>query len=99
MRQLTKILLVPPKCEILSGTIQSFILKHYDSNIDIFAIAPCKVIALNVFASFFGIISLLLYLFAPPKFIALPCLSFSLFEVIAKRFPLNFAIAFDRVKE
>ena len=57
------------------GAIQLFIFQYCDSilsNIGLFPITPCKVIALNLFFFIYGISSLLLFLIALSKVIALP---------------------------
>ena len=68
--KLAKILLVPPKCEIINSAILLFI---FIAILDF--IAPCIVIALNILCSIFGIISLLLFLIALPKVIAFPTIA------------------------
>ena len=55
-----KILLLPPKCEIIMGPSNYYFFQYCDSYIGLFSIVPCKVITLNPFCILFGISSLLL---------------------------------------
>ena len=59
--QQTKILLVPQKCETIMLLFNYSVFQYCDSNIGLFHIAPCKVVALNLLCFIFGIISLLLF--------------------------------------
>ena len=63
-----KILLLPPKYEIIMLPSHYSFFQYWDSNIRLFSIAPCKVITLNpfwyqFFASFLMALSLKLSLF------------------------------------
>ena len=49
---------------IIGASKSELIIQYYDSNIWLFAIAPCKVITLNLLCFIIGIISLLLFLIA-----------------------------------
>ena len=95
--QSAKILLLPPKYEIIMLSSNHSFSQYCDSNIGLFSIAPCKVITLNPLCILFGISSLLLFDCSLSKVIALP--TFSILKAIAKRLPLLFANAFKSVKE
>ena len=95
--QSAKILLLPPKYEIIMLPFKYSFFQYCDSNIRLFSIAPCKVITLNPFKILFDISALLLF----DGSISLSvyhcdsdsCRSFSLLKAIAKRLPLLFAKA------
>ena len=57
-----KILLLPPKYEIIMVLSNHAFFQYCDSNIGLSSITPCKVINLNPFCILFGICSLLLFL-------------------------------------
>ena len=59
--QPAKLLLLPPKCEIIMVPSNHSFFQYCDSNIGLFSIAPCKVITLNPLCILFGISSLLLF--------------------------------------
>ena len=59
--QLAKIVLLPPKYEIIIVPSNHSNFQYCDSNIGLFSFAPCKVITLNPFASFF--VSVLFFFF------------------------------------
>ena len=63
--QSAKILLLPPKYEIIMVPSNHSFFQYCDSNIGFFSIAPCKVITLNPFCILFGISSLLLSWWIP----------------------------------
>ena len=70
--QSAKILLLPPKCEIIMVPHNHSFFQYCDSNIGLFSIAPCKVITLNLLC----ISSLLLFLWLSlSKVIALPTIA------------------------
>ena len=71
----TKILLVPPKCEI--------IIMLSNINIGLFSIAPCKVIALIIFSLVFNIISFYTYPSLSISLLMAIAISFTLFSTIA----------------
>ena len=73
-----KILLLPPKYEIIMVPSNHLDFQYCDSNIELFSIAPCKDITLNPLCILFCISSLLF-------FMALS-LKLSLLKAIAKRF-------------
>ena len=50
---LAKILLVPPKYEIIMLPSNHLFFQYCDTNIGLFSIAPCKVITLNPFLHLF----------------------------------------------
>ena len=62
--QSAKILFVPPKYEIIVVPSNYSFFQYCDSNIGQIYIAPCKVIAFNLFCFIYGISSLLLFLIA-----------------------------------
>ena len=78
--QLAKILLLPPKYEII--IVPSY---HSNRNIGLFSIAPCKVIVLILFASFFA--SVLSFFFDGflSKVIALPTTAIAIVVAIVGR--------------
>jgi hypothetical protein len=59
--QLAKILLLPPKYEIIMLPFNHSFFQYCDSNIGLFSVAPCKLINFNPFCILFGINSLLLF--------------------------------------
>ena len=97
--QSMKILLLPPKYEIIMAPSNHSFFQFCNSNIELFSIVPCKVITLNPLCILFGISSLLLFLGFFSKVIALPTRSFPLLKAIAIRLLLLFANAFKSVKE
>ena len=107
-----KILLLPPKYEIIMVPSNHSIFQYCDSNIGLLSIAPCKVITLNpfwyqFFASFLMVSFLKLSLFQTAYSILVlyasnyrdSCRLFSLLKAIAKRLPLLFTNASKSVKE
>ena len=60
--QSAKILLLPPKYEIIMLPSNHSFFQYCDSNIGDFSIAACKVITINPLCILFGISSLLLWL-------------------------------------
>ena len=104
--QSAKILLLPPKYEIIMLPSNHSFFQNCDSNIGLFSIAPCKVINFNPFCILFGTSSLLLfwwlflYSYRSSNYRdSDSCRSFSLLKAIAKRLQLLFANAFKSVKE
>ena len=59
--QSAKILLLPPKYEIIMVPYNHSFFQYCDSNIRLFFFTPCKVITLNPLCILFGISSLLLF--------------------------------------
>ena len=55
--------LLPKKCEIIMVPSNHLNYQYWDSNIELFSIAPCKVFTLNPLCIFFGISSFLMALF------------------------------------
>ena len=103
--QSAKILLLPPKYEIIIVPSNHSNFQFCDSNIGLFSIAPCKVITLDPHCILFGISSLLhfwrlsfrkSYCSSNYRYSNICCPS-SLLKAIAKRLPLLFAIVFQSV--
>ena len=90
-----KILLLPPKYEIIMLPSNQSFFQYCDSNIGLLSIGPCKVITLNPLCILFGISSLLLFLWL----LFLSYRSFSFLKGIAIRLPLIFANAFKSLKK
>ena len=104
--QSAKLLLLPPKYEIIMVPSNHLNFQYCDSNIGLYSIAPCKVITLNLIYILFGISSLLLFWWLSLKSYCSSnyrdsdrCRSFLLLKVITKRLLLLFANAFKSVKE
>ena len=70
--QSAKILLLPPKYEIIMLPTNHSNFQYCDSNIGLFSISPCKVITLNPLCILFGISLLLFWWLSLSKVIALP---------------------------
>ena len=60
--QSAKILLLPPKYEIIMLPSNHSFFEYCESNIGLFSFAPCKVITFNPLSILFGISALLLFL-------------------------------------
>jgi hypothetical protein len=73
--QSAKILLLPTKYEIIMVPSNHSFFQYCDSNIGLFSITPCKVIALNI---------LLLFLIALPKVIALPTIAIAIVVALSR---------------
>ena len=73
--QSAKILLVP-KCEIIMGPSNYSFFQYCDRNIELFSIAPCKVITLNL--------SLLLFWIVLSKVIALPTIGIAIVVALSR---------------
>ena len=71
-------LLVRPKYEIIMVLSNYSFFQDYYSNIGLFSIAPYKVIALNLRCFIYGISSLLLFLIALSKVIALQTIALAI---------------------
>ena len=101
--QSAKILLLPPKYELIMLPSNHSFFQYCDSNIGLFYIAPCKVINFNPFCILFAISSLLLFWWLFLSYRSSnyrdsdSCRSFSLLKAIAKRLQLLFANAFKSV--
>ena len=65
--------MVPSNCSVF---------QYCDSNIGTFTIAPCKVITLNLLYFIYGISSLLLFLIALSKVIALPTIAIAIVQAL-----------------
>ena len=95
--QSAKILLLPPKYEIIMVLSNHSYFQYCDSNIKLIFIPPCKVITLNPLCSLFGISSLLLIWWLSFNYRD-SFRSFSVLKAIAKRLSLLFANAFKERK-
>ena len=73
--QSAKILLLPPKYEIIMVPSNHSFFQYCDSNIGLFSITHCKVITLNPLCILFVISSLLLFDCFLSKVIALPTIA------------------------
>ena len=73
-----KILLLPPKYEILMVPSNHSFFQYYNSNIGLFSIAPCKVITLDPLCILFVISSLFFFYGFLSKVIALPTIAIAI---------------------
>ena len=76
-----------PQNAKLIMVLSNYSFQYCDSNIKVFSIAPCRIIAI-IFCFLFGISSLLLFMTSSSNYRD-SCLPFSLFEAIAKRHLAN----------
>ena len=83
-KQSVKILLLPPKYEIIMVPSNHSFFKYCDSNIGLFSIAPCKVITLNPLCILFCISSLLLFDGSLSKVIALPTIAIAIVVALSR---------------
>ena len=98
-------LLVHPKYEIIMVLSNCPFFQYCDSNIGLFSIAPCKVIALKLCCLFFGISTLLPTLIALSIVIGLPTIATAIVAVLfclrgdSEKFSFPFRYRYKREKE
>ena len=82
--QSAKILLLPPKYEIIMVPSDHSNFQYCDSNIGLFSIAPCKVITLNPLCIIF--VSVLCFFFngSLSKVIALPTIAIAIVVALSR---------------
>ena len=82
--QSAKILLLPSKYEIIMLPSNHSFFQYCDSNIELFSIAPCKVITLDPLCIFF--VSVLCYFFDGflSKVIALPTIAIAIVVALSR---------------
>ena len=97
--QCTKILLVPSKFDLIMLITNYLVLQYCYSNIELFLIAPCNVIAINLLCLIFCLISLLVSFFSLPTFTIAIVDALLTLKVDSGNFSVTILLSPSRAKE